>query len=54
MNLKANLLIFSLLLIPGLKLFAQDELNQPNLRFYLSEWTESKGQIILQTQIYFY
>lgn len=79
----------------GSKFCVQDELNQPNLRFYCSEdkssyagavfvnqirtryiwnnpdalgyssrpiynavnetieWTESKGQIILQTQIYF-
>jgi hypothetical protein len=53
MNIKRSVLIFSLLIFIGTNNFAQDELNQPNMRFYLSddeyEWTESKGQFILQT-----
>lgn len=52
MRLKQKLIIFSVLLILCSKLIAQDELNQPNLRFYLSEDKSSYAGAVFVNQIW--
>lgn len=49
-----NILILSLLLIVGSNVFGQDELNQPNLRFYLSDDKTSYAGAVFVNQIWNY
>lgn len=51
MNLKYFLILFMALVI-GSKIFAQDKLNQPNLRFYLSEDKSSYAGAVFVNQIW--
>jgi hypothetical protein len=52
MNIKRFVLIFSLLIFIGTKNYAQDELNQPNLRFYLSDDKTSYAGALFVNQIW--
>jgi hypothetical protein len=52
MNFKKHVLFFSILVIIGSKVFAQDELNQPNLRFYLSDDKTSYAGALFVNQIW--
>jgi hypothetical protein len=52
MNIKKSLLIFSLMIFIGKNTFAQDELNQPNLRFYLSDDKTSYAGALFVNQVW--
>lgn len=52
MNFKSKLFILSLFLIIGSKAFSQNELNQPNLRFYFSDDKTSYAGAVFVNQIW--